>query len=62
MGIDHSSYGGTATLRPALSDAARKAITRALHAGRRITVNLTITVEDAAGNARNVTWQVRLRL
>jgi len=54
--------GGTATVNPKLSNAARKAIKRALRRGRRITAKLEITVTDASGNARMLKRQVKLKL
>lgn len=51
-----------ATLRPALSAAARRAIRAALRRGTRITINLKVGVANGAGKRRTLTRQVRLRL
>ncbi|MBW3653926.1 MAG: hypothetical protein KY433_10120 [Actinobacteria bacterium] len=53
--------GATARLGPKLSYAARRSIRRALARGRRITVKLTVTATDAAGNSRTLTRYVRLK-
>ena len=51
-----------AELRPALSNAARRAIRRALRRGRPVIIRLRITVADVTGNTRTLTRQVKLRL
>jgi hypothetical protein len=52
----------TVTARPALSASARRAIRRALRAGRSVTVALSIRVTDVAGNGQARTRRTALRL
>lgn len=54
--------GTTVTARPSLSSGARRAIRRALRAGRSVTVALSIRVADAAGNGQVRTRRTGLRL
>ncbi len=54
--------GGSATLRPRLSRAARRAIRRALRRGRRIRVKLKVVATDKSGIKTTRARRVRLRL
>jgi hypothetical protein len=54
--------GGRITFKPKLSSAARKAIKQALRRGRRITVDLKVTVADRIGNTTTLARKIRLRL
>ena len=53
--------GATKVLAPKLPALARAAIRRALTAHKRVSVRVTLTVKDAAGNAASRTRVVRLR-
>jgi subtilisin family serine protease len=53
--------GALDTLRVKLSQAARRAIRRALGRGRRITVKLTATTTDVSANSRTLTRHVELK-
>lgn len=54
--------GATVKIKLGLSRAARRAIKRALRHGKHVTMKLTITVTDAAGNTKKLTRKVKLRL
>ncbi len=56
------AQGGRLTVRLRLSQAARRAIRRALRAGRRVAVTLEVEASDRAGNVRTLTRRVTLRL
>lgn len=53
--------GSSATVRLKLSKAARRAISRALKARKRVTATVRITVADTRANQRTLTRQIRLR-
>ena len=54
--------GRTVTIHLSLSSAARRAIRRALRAGKTIVVRFRVSVADEAGNTRTLTRQIRLRI
>lgn len=53
--------GSGATVRLKLSNATRRAISRALKARKQVTATMKITVADTRANQRTLTRQIRLR-